>query len=283
MTSQPNGQQLAPPPSAGPALAVPERVPWSVLGPHFQADWGRFDPAHPEPEHVEVLGPNGSGKTYLLGTMMGGRIVQRHTAAVGIATKPADRTLTMMGMPVVDDWAGVRRERHCIFWPKTKLVGSARRAYHERKIRELLERMWQPGAHVMVQLDETGYIESLSKDVRDLVQMYWREGRSSDITVLAGKQRPQGALREMHSETWWTAAFRPKDEADLERFAELFGPRREWMPIFRQLDQERREFLIRHSRTGVTFISWVDVPLTPIPRAARRQVPAAYRGHRTDT
>lgn len=266
-----DGRQIVtPPPIRGQFdIVMPERIPWSVLGPHFQSDWGLFDPKHPQPEHVEVLGPNGSGKTYLLGTIMGDRAQARGTAAVCVATKPADATLLQLGWPIVDDWNGVRKNRQCIFWPHTKLTGSARKKYQERKISDLMNRLWRPEAHVMVQFDETGYIESLSRDLRELVQMFWREGRSQDITVLAGKQRPQGTLREMHSESWWTFGFPPGDEADLERFAELFGPKRMWMEVLRNLDPERREFLVKHSRTKATYISWVDTVLKPIVPSQR--------------
>lgn len=248
------------------SVVMPARIPWSRLGPHFQADWGRADPANPQPEHLEVLGQSGCGKTYFIGTVMGERAVQRRTAAVCVATKQADETLLKLGWPVVDTLADVRRNRQCIFWPRTSLVGTARKKFLEKNVRGLLDMLWVPNANVMVQFDETGFIEKLSAEVREAVQMYWREGRSHGITVIAGKQRPQGSLREMHSETTWTAAFAPKDEADLERFGELFGPKRAWMEVFRNLDRSRREFLIRNSTTGITYISWVDVPLVPRPR-----------------
>ena len=83
------------------------------------------------------------------------------------------------------------------------------------------------------------------------------------ITVVGMKQRPQGALRDMHSETYWTAAFAPKDRSDAERFAELFGHRRDWLPVFDQLDAGRHEFILRHSRSREAYISHVDTPLRP--------------------
>lgn len=143
-------------------------------------------------------------------------------------------------------------------------MGQARRDHHERAIRELLGRLWRPKANVMIQFGEVGYIESLSGDVKAIVQQYWREGRSQDITVLADKQRTQGVGREMHSETYWTAAFRQNDEDDMERTAQLFGPKRFWVPVMRTLDLEKREFLLRYSKTNVTYITWIDTPLRPV-------------------
>jgi len=108
-----------------------------------------------------------------------------------------------------------------------------------------------------------GYAESLSGEIRTLIQQYWREGRALGIQVVGMKQRPQGALRDMHSETYWTAAFGPKDRSDAERFAELFGHKRDWLPVFDDLNPDKHEFILRHSKTREAYISWVDEPLRP--------------------
>jgi hypothetical protein len=84
------------------------------------------------------------------------------------------------------------------------------------------------------------------------------------------KQRPQGALRDMHSETSWTAVFKPKDRSDAERFAELLGHRRDWVPVLDSLDRQAHEFVIRHAPTEQSYISWVDTPLRP-QKIRRRQ------------
>nr|MDA8318850.1 hypothetical protein [Actinomycetota bacterium] len=151
----------------------------------------------------------------------------------------------------------------------TNAMGRERRAHHERAITNLLHELWQPDANTIVAFDEVGYVEGLSADLRALVQQYWREGRSLGITVAAMKQRPQGALRDMHSETFWTAVFPGKDRSDSERFAELLGTKRDWLPVLDSLSRERREFILRDARSGQAVISWVDEPLKPVePEAA---------------
>jgi hypothetical protein len=254
------------------SFTPPERIPWSELGPEFASIWGRADPANPQPEHLEIVGPSGSGKTHLEATMLQQRAIVRDTPTVMVATKPADDTILRLGWPVVDDWKGVTENRQVIYWPRTRLIGRARRDHHERRIRDLLDRLWQPDANTLLAFDEIAYAEGLSDEVKKIVQMYWREARSQGITVLAMKQRPQGIQRDMHSETMWTAAFAPKDRADLERFSELFGSKRDWMPVFDGLDSDRHEFILRHSRTRQAVISWVDVPLQPAERQRRRPV-----------
>jgi nucleoside-triphosphatase THEP1 len=260
-------------------VRMPERVPWSHMAQDFAVRWGRSNPKDPQPEHVEVLGPSGSGKTYLIGTLLGDRVRVRDTAIVALATKEADATLMRLQLPIVETWRDIQRNRQCIFWPRTELKGTERRAYHERKLYEVLARLWVREANVIVEFDEIGYVESLSRRIKDLVEQYWREARSQKITVMAGKQRPQGAGRSMHSETPLTFMFPPTDEDDLERFAQLMGPRRLWMPIIRGLDNAKREFLVKNFRTGDTFISWIDYPLRPIPRRGRSSGIYGQRRH----
>ena len=258
----------------------PPRIPWSQIGPEFAMVWGRADPADPQPEDVEIVGPKGSGKTLLEAKMLQDRAIVRDTPEILIMTKPDDGTVAKLGWPVADDWRGITENRQVIYWPRTRLIGGPRRAHHERKLRELLDRLWQPEANTLIAFDEIGYAESLSTDLKQIIQMYWREARSQGITIVAMKQRPQGVQRDMHSESMWTALFKPKDRADLERFAELFGAKRDWMPVFDSLDMMNHEFILRHSKTGQAVISWVDQPPAPRPRAARARPPAELLGIR---
>jgi nucleoside-triphosphatase THEP1 len=245
-------------------FVFPERVPWSELGPDFIATWGLADPGNPQPEHLEIIGQNGSGKTHLLFTMLHDRYRARETAGIFVATKADDDIYGKLGWPVLGDVRDIREgDTNFTFWPRTGLKGTRRKEFHAQKVGELLDDLFRGDANTIVAFDEVGYVESLSRELRDTVQMYWREARSLGITVIAMKQRPQGALRDMHSESYWTAAFRPKDDADLDRWAELFGAKRDWIPVIRELDPNRHEFILRHSRSREAFISWVDTPLEP--------------------
>lgn len=247
-----------------PRFTWPERVPWSELGPTFIEAWGRADPANPDPEHMEIVGQNGCGKSYLMCTCLQSRMIMRESAAVIICTKRADRVFLKLGWPVIDSPRQLKDNPNAIYWPRTTRTGTARRQFHDAKVNELLDAMWTGDSNRIVAFDEIGYVESLSSEAKANVQMYWREGRSLGITVVGMKQRPQGALRDMHSETYWTAAFKPKDRADLERWAELFGARRDWMPVFDSLDRSKREFIIANPLHDDAYISWVDTPLRPV-------------------
>lgn len=255
-------------------FAAPDHVPWSILGPEFASTWGRLDPSDPQPEHMEIIGQNGSGKTHLLAKVFQERAyVRPKRAHIIFATKADDKTLYKIGWPIVADWKGIEENRCCIFWPRTDLMEQAKRDFHERKIAEVLGRLWVPESNTSVALDDWGYADTLPR-VKLLLAEYLREGRSQGLDVTAMKQRPQGSTRLMSSETHWTVAFAPKDRADLERWSELFGARRDWMPVFDMMDGVKREFLLRHNRTKASAISWVDDPLVPVePAEARRSWP----------
>jgi hypothetical protein len=255
-----------------------ERVPWSVLAQEFAESWGRADPSDPQPEHMEVFGINGSGKSLFVCKVIQERMVVRRTPCVMLQSKPADETVMRLGWPIITngDVKKAINERWSIFWPQTNAIGQARKNYQAIQFRNLLDALWHKDANTIVVFDDFGYIQELvAPDTREplapIVQMYLREGRSAGITNVMVKQRPQGSRREMHSETPWTIGFAPKDEDDAERFAQIFGNRKLYQPIFAQMDPDKHEFLIKHYRTNSVYISWIDTPLRPLKRPERKQ------------
>lgn len=195
----------------------------------------------------------------------------RHSAVVFIATKAQDATVAALGWPVVDNYRDLARNDsdQLIFWPRTSKTGRARKLHQAERIQELLDQLWGENANTIVVFDEYAYIEGLTPDLKATLLMYLREGRSHGITCVMGKQRPQGVQRDMHSESVWTIGFRMKDRQDNERLAEMFGNKREWLPVIASLDRAKHEFIIAHQVTDTVYISWVDKPLDPA--SARRR------------
>lgn len=245
-----------------------ERVPWSILGHEFIASWGQ-PRGKLMPEHLEVVGPTGSGKSYLLVDSVRERVRRRKSSAIYVATKAADDTIGALGWPIEQTWRGVRRHDQCVYWPRTKLIGEKRKQFQAERVGDLLARLWQPHANTVIIFDEFAYLEGLGADMRAVLQMYLREGRSHGLTVVAGKQRIQGVQRDMHSETDWKFAFKMNDREDNERLAELLGERKLYLPIIDTLDREKHEFIVQHKMTGTQYISWVDSPLSPKPKPQR--------------
>lgn len=235
-------------------------MPWSELGPTFIEEWGRPRGKN-EPEHVQILGPSGSGKGVFLRDILLERARRRQSHIVFIATKPADKTTTSMGWPVVDDYRGVLQYPQVIYWPHTNKIGQARKDYLREKVMDLLARMWHPDSNTVVVWDELARAEKLGPDVKETAEMYFTEGRALGITNVYGKQRTQGVGRDATGNTDWKITFRMSDLADSERTAELFGPKKTFVPVIQSLDRERFEFLIQHKLDLQTYISWVDKPV----------------------
>src|SRR5215469_10091188 len=110
---------------------VVERAPWSAIAQEFTEIWGRHDPQNPQPEHVEVIGINGSGKSLWVCKAVQERMFSRHTACIILQSKPADETILQLGWPIITngDVKRTLKERWAIYWPLTNLTGTARKRY----------------------------------------------------------------------------------------------------------------------------------------------------------
>ena len=252
-------EQLAQVPEVPDGPAAVPRIPWSRVGLTFAKEWGRPN-GKTMPEHLEILGPSGSGKTFVLKTILRQRVALRKSSVIFLATKPADDTILSLGWPIVDNWRGVEHNEQVIYWPRTRALGARRKAFQAERITDLLDRMWVPDSNRILVFDEIAYVEKLSPELRDTIDTYLREARSQGITLVMGKQRPQGVTREMHAETAWVISFKGRDRNDNERQAELFGSKKEWLPVLESLDTSRHEFLMQYRNTGAAVISWIDAP-----------------------
>lgn len=272
-TSTPLTGPASSPASSAPEVVVPERIPWSVLGPEFIRKWG-YARGERMPEHIEVLGQSGSGKSFWVTCILLQRQIARGSHIVVIATKPDDSTMHQTGWPITDTWPPPDpRQTGWIYWPKAHGLGKHEQEEQARKIYELLSKLWKPDANVIVVVDEVADLcdDLNTRDAPNKAALvrYYREGRSQGLTVVGGTQRPQGVVRQMHSEASWTVCFAPKDEEDAERMAQVLGGKKTYMPILKTLSREKYEFLIVHNLTNRMYISWVDHPLPEPPKPRR--------------
>ncbi len=256
-------------PSTGPDSDVPavERIPWSILGPEFIRTWG-YARGTAMPEHVEILGQTGSGKSFFEACILLQRQRARGSHIIVIATKPADETMLATGWPVITKYPpDDPRISAVIFWPQAAGLSKAGQRQQAEAIQSLLEKLWRPNANVIVVFDEIAYVVNdlnhPDTPFKIMVAKYYREGRGLGITIVASTQRPQGVIRQVHSESGWTVCFAPKDEEDAERMAQVLGGKKTYLPILKTLNREKYEFLIVHGLTGKMYISWIDHPLPP--------------------
>lgn len=258
-----------------------EWMPWSELGPEWIQLWGGAR----QPEHIEITGQNGTGKTHFLLTALQQRAKAFDDREILLVTKKADDIFEKIGWPVTDSFSDVRAYRQVVFWPQTDLLGDERDAHIEKRVHDLLSRLWTPNSNCVVAFDEIGYVEGLSKRVRKLIGMYWREARANGITIAAMKQRPISVLRDQHSETRWKAVFPPADRGDLRRFAELLGHPADWAPILDSLDEHELVLHYSGKRKEIevpSYVTWIDVPLKPLPAQARQERQPAQPQYRKE-
>lgn len=248
-----------------------DRVPWDDLGPEFIRSWGRPGGRF-EPEHLTVYGKSGGGKSYFVGYVLRQRALARGSAVVVVATKKADRTISGFGWPVIDTWPPGYGERQNIFWAKAKGISAEARLPQRAKIKKLMDELWTADSNTVVYWDELNYLEGMLK-LKPELETFYREGRANGITNVASMQRPAGVSRLAHSEAGWTVAFPPKDVDDRKRVAEILGDRARFMALLDSLDRTKHEFLMRHDRSGETYISHLPAP-TRTRRARKPEVSA---------
>lgn len=236
-------------------------MPWEDVGPDFIAAWG-FPGGRWQPEHLGMVGPTGSGKSYFEKVILSERARLRGSHVVIIATKPADKTLSSLGWPIVTQWPPARgwkdqrKYDQVIYWAKSAGLTKESRAKQTAAVQDVLAQLWKPDSNIIVAFDEIAYVQH-ELGLRTTIETYYREARALGITIVASTQRPQGVTRYMHSESTWSVFFAPKDEDDAERMAECAGNKRYYLRVLPELRRDMREFLLVHNLTNEAVISHI--------------------------
>jgi len=177
----------------------------------------------------------------------------RGSHAVIIATKPADTTLRKMQWPIIRKYPPEWKDREAyILWPQSTRNAAESLYLQRQTIGQCLTDIWVEGSNTIVVFDEIAYVEQ-ELGLKVLINRYWREARSLGITVVATTQRPRNVTRYMWSEPTWIVAFRPDDEDEAKRVAEIIGGRRLYTEAL--LSLEEFEFIIIKRRSKEAYIS----------------------------
>ena len=225
-----------------------ERVNWDEFGPELIRTWG-MPKGKFTPEHMAILGPTGSGKSFFMTEVLKMRSTMKGSHTVILATKPADKTLTDMKWPIINKWPPKYDQSQVIFWPKAGKLNESLDAQRQSTL-DMLNELWHKDSNTVLSFDEIAYVEDDLK-LKQQMTRYWREARALGITICATTQRPRFVSRYMWSESSWTVAFRPKDEEDAEQVATVLGNRRYFKDLLMS-ELKKNEFLIinRDERTA---------------------------------
>ena len=179
-------------------------------------------------EHVAAVGDTGTGKTFLVS-----KLVELRQYVVVFRTKPDDIRFT-----------GFKRARRAsalddIHDTRILLVPD-----HAHQIREgyaMLDRVWEQGGWTVV-IDELWYVEKLLK-LGPWVERLLTQGRSKEISVIVGMQRPAQISRFAISQCTHLFSFRVEGR-DLQTIKESTTPR-----IVEPIENLRKHSFVYYNRS----------------------------------
>jgi hypothetical protein len=237
-----------------------ERVDWTRLCHYFARN-------HRLGEHVACEGPTGSGKSTVMLSLLLERGSQQmvnkrpvHITIMGV--KPRDRTLSSLGWPRItklDEWPPGYGEEQVIAWPPygdPATVAERQEPFFRAVLSEILK-----SGNQIVYIDETAYFEESKPNglgLGSLLNQFWYISRANKVSLMAATQRPVKVSRSMWSEPYWLIIFRPEDEDDLKRVAELSGFKQLVLDVVPELGPHEFLFLRRRPER-VAVISQVDL------------------------
>lgn len=237
--------------------------PWRDVLTYFAAE-------HKQGEHVSAEGPTGSGKTTLMLELLIARGTRkarngRPTSITILESKRRDPTMSnLLGLgwhriSRLDEWPPAYGEEHVVVWPPSG------------DLRTRAERMRPFFETILAEIDESGsqivYVDELATfsmpkpdgfGFRGYFNTYWKESRSNGVSLFAGTQRPVDVPRPMWSEPYWLFLFRPEDEDDLKRVAELSGSKQLVLEVLPQLDHHQF-LMLRRRPERLAIVSEVEL------------------------
>lgn len=211
----------------------PSRMPRHEFIPRLARLWRQG-------EHMAILGPTGSGKTYLASEM-----VHIRSYVAVLAVKKHDDTLQMFkkqGYIIIKQWPPEYNQHRVVLWVKPENLTSSAKQIAE--IRYALDQMYQAGGWC-IYVDEAGYIAGHLKLGQELGVLL-NQGRSSNISVVCTMTRPHSVVGQIPLETLNQARhlfiFKYTDEKEIKSCAAIAGISYSHMVQYMQM-MRRHDFL----------------------------------------
>lgn len=185
-------------------------------------------------EHIGIIGPTGSGKTYIARDLLGIR-----KRAVVIATKSKDKTLDGYTFDKYNSWPPDYATRYVLLWKKAKRLGDY--LQQQALIYNTLDDIYRHGSWA-IYFDDLYYISETLR-LKRAIQMLYTQVRSQEVSLIASMQRPRWVPLEAVSQTSYLITFQIRDHFDVERAAGGMGiDRKQFAAAIKSLGQY--EFLL---------------------------------------
>lgn len=209
-------------------------VPWEYMPSVMEWQQG---------EHITIIGPTGQGKTTLAR-----QLLPLRTWKLILATKPHDATLERRikeeGWRRIEEWPPHSSWRNVILWPDVRGGNTAKQ---REAINEALKSVYDSGGWTVL-IDELWHVTNVLKLER-MVQLLLMQGRSLNVSVVVGAQRPAHVPLVVYDQATHLFLFGDKDEANVRRMGGLgYFSRKEIMQEISTL--RRHEALYLNTRTG---------------------------------
>lgn len=209
--------------------AASRKVAWTevedekTVGVIPKVGYGRFlkDLHWLQGQHITEIGPTGYGKTTLAVDLL-----TRRDYVMAFGTKKRDDTLDKLikqrGYRRVNNFGQITPEdRRVVLWPNIAAMESADEITDlQREVfREALFAAFRQGGWC-VYADELRYITG-RLNLKSEMELLWEQGRSSDVSVVAGYQRPRNIPLLAYDQPEHLIFFKETDYENLDRMAQV--------------------------------------------------------------
>lgn len=182
-------------------------------------------------EHVTLIGPTGSGKTYITAQLLRYSATPERPAIV-LGVKPRDETLDTwakaLKYPIVREWPPTLTKRITnnkpsgwILWPKHEFDPEIDDPHLYVEFRKAILDSYKRGNRIIL-ADEVFALATELGMKREL-KTIWSRGRSMGLGVWAGTQRPREIPLHAYDQAHHLFLAHTPDEGMRERFDEIGG------------------------------------------------------------
>lgn len=169
-------------------------------------------------EHLSIIGPTGKGKTTLAYALLP---LRDWTIILGTKTK--DTSLEKFGKKYrytkQTRFRPTYEKSHYILWPKYERLGDEKK--QQGVFAEAMQDIFVQGSWT-VYVDETWYFENRLK-LGNVLENFWSQSRSNDITFMAATQRPRNVPVMMYDQCTHLFVFKMIDAYGRKRLGEIGG------------------------------------------------------------